>query len=380
MERGETLIPVANPWPTSDLAREHVERVLKMGWISGFTPVVEEFEKAFAEYVGARNAVACSSGTAAIELALTALELHEGEIIMPSFTAIACPMAAMRVGLKPVFVDVDPQMWTMDRNAVKEKVNANTAAVLPVHLWGHPVDMTPVFKASGPIQTVEDCAWGIGAKVDGRHVGTFGRVSCFSLYANKLVTSGEGGMVVTNDDYVAEKARRMRAWSFGKGWDRFVHEERCYNYRMTALQAAYGLGSLARVEETIEAKRKINTLYKIQLSDVEGIMFRTDSPKVESVPAVVGIVLNPKLSINTREFAGRLLERGVDTRPFFTGMHAQPILKRLGVVKDHEPLPVTQLLSEFGLYIPSGPNINADEIMYVSETIKSEIANVLRRQ
>lgn len=300
-----------------------------------------------------------ANGTVALQLAVAALGLPEGaEIVMPSFTIISCATAAVYCGAKPVLVDADPVTWCMDVEQLADAVSPRTRAIMPVHIYGHPVDLDPVLELARErgVAVIEDAAEAHGAEYrsDGRwrRCGGFGDVSCFSFYANKLVTTGEGGMLVTDDDALAERARSLRNLAFRPD-RRFLHEELGFNYRLTNLQAALGLAQVERIDEIVERKRRLGAAYAERLGAIPGLELAQEQPWARSVWWMFGVVVHEETGLDAQAFAERLRERGVDTRPFFLGLHEQPVLQRLGLL-DGRGFPVTERIARQGLYLPSG--------------------------
>jgi perosamine synthetase len=302
-----------------------------------------------------------SNGTVALQLAVAALRLEPGtEIVMPAFTIISCALAAVYNRLVPRLVDVDPETWCLDVEQVARRIGPQTRAVMPVHMYGHPADMDTVVALAGEhrLSVIEDAAEAHGAEYRShgswRRCGSFGDVSCFSFYANKPVTTGEGGMVLTDDDEVARRLRSLRNLAFGRD-ERFVHDELGFNFRMTNLQAALGVAQVERVDAIVARKREIGRAYTDRLDDVEGLRLPAERLWARTVYWMYGIVLDPG-RMATRDLAEGLAARGIETRPFFRGLHEQPALRRLGLFDD-ESYPVTESLGREGLYLPSGSSL-----------------------
>jgi perosamine synthetase len=342
---------------------EYVLDCLKTGWISSAGRYIEAFEHAWAEYCGMTYGVAMCNGTVALEAAIACLALQPGdEVIMPSFTIISCALAVVEAGGKPVLVDCDPDTWCMDVSEVDAKITPRTRAIMPVHIYGHPVEM-------GPIQTlarkygfviIEDAAEAHGAEYLGKKCGGLGDLSCFSFYANKIVTTGEGGMVLTRDLQLAEKLRGQRNLCF-RPERRFYHTELGHNYRMTNIQAALGLAQVEQVDEHIAHKRWMADSYKKRLKGISGLQLPVEKPWAKNVYWMFGLVLDDSLGMDARQFADRLKEKGVETRPFFLGMHEQPVFQQRGLFKN-EHYPVSERIARQGLYLPSGLTLSKDQV------------------
>jgi len=371
-------IPVSEP-VLGDAERASVLACLESGWISSGGRFIEEFEERWAAYCGRRHGIAVSNGSTGLHAALVALGIGPGdEVIIPTFTIISCCTAVLQCGATPVLVDADPVTWCMDVGDVARKITARTRAVMPVHIYGHAVDMDPLLALADAhgLFVVEDAAEAHGAEyrtlrggiADWRRCGSFGHVSVFSFYANKLVTTGEGGMVLTDDDALAARLRRVRNLGFGPR--RFVHADIGFNYRMTSLQAALGIPQIERLPASIAAKRSMAAVYRRGLADVAGLSLPAEQPWARSVYWMFGITLPDREFRSADDIARELLSRGVETRPFFVGMHWQPALQSLGLFSG-ETFPVADHLSSRGLYLPSGAGLTAQQLSRVVETVRS---------
>jgi perosamine synthetase len=364
------VIPVSEPL-LDERALGYVEEAVRSGWISSEGRFIAEFERRWAEYCGASEGVAVCNGTVALELAMAALDLpHGSEVILPSFTIISCVAAVLRTGCRPVLVDCEPDTWCLDMAAVRRKITSKTRAVMPVHIYGHMADMTALMELAREfnLAVVEDAAEAHGAEHDGRRAGGIGIMGCFSFYANKIVTTGEGGMIVTNDAKLAERARSLRNLAFRRD-QRFLHNELGYNFRMTNLQAAIGLAQVEQIENHIQRKRRMAAAYGERLRPIKGIQLPVERAGVKNVYWMYGVVLDDKIRMNAAELGARLKEQGVDTRPFFMGMHEQPVLRELGLFAG-ESYPVTERIARRGLYLPSGLGLKEAEIDQVCEAMK----------
>jgi perosamine synthetase len=375
------VIPVNEP-RLDGRELEYVTECLKTGWISSAGRFIGEFEESWAAYCGRRYGVAVSNGTVALQLAVAALDLAPGdEVIMPAFTIISCAMAVVYQGAVPVLVDADPDTWCMDVAGVAERITPRTRAIMPVHIYGHPVDMDPLLElaAEHGLAIIEDAAEAHGAQYlskrdsepQWRRCGSFGEVSCFSFYANKLVTSGEGGMVLTDDEALAGRLRLLRNLAFIPS-QRFLHEELGFNFRMTNVQAAIGLAQVERIDETVVLKREIGARYLDALNSVPGIRVQVERPWARSVWWMNGLVLEKSSGHTAVSLAAALSALGVETRPFFLGMDRQPALRARGLFEG-ESYPLTDELAEMGLYLPSGVGLTQEQ----QETVIAALRQVL---
>ena len=371
------MIPVNEPLlPGHEL--EYVMDCIQTGWISSAGKYIDRFENEWAAYCGRKHGVAVANGTVALELAVSVLNLLDGgEVILPSFTIVSCLEAILRNNLIPVLVDCDPRTYCMDVKEVRKKINDNTVAIMPVHIYGHPVNMEEILKMANEhdLKIIEDAAEAHGTEgfVNGkwRKCGSFGDVSAFSFYANKNITCGEGGIILTDDDSLAELLKSRRNLCFGRK-ERFLHEDRGWNFRMTNMQAAIGCAQLENIGAFIARKLEMATKYNEGLRDLS-----LQLPYVESWARtsvwMYAVVLDDSISFNAVEFARRLQTEGVQTRPFFMGMHEQPVYRRLGMFKDCH-LPVTERIARRGLYLPSGQAITDEQI----EKVCNAVCDVLK--
>lgn len=373
------MIPVNEPL-FGERELEYVTECVRTGWVSSAGQFVSQFEERWASYCGRRYGVAVSNGTVALQLAVACLDLEPGdEVIIPTFTIISCALAVVYNGGLPVLVDSDPKTWTMDVNQVADKITPRTKAIMPVHIYGHPVDRDPLLDLAGKhgLAIIEDAAEAHGAEyLSGRHgpnpmwrrCGSFGTLSCFSFYANKLITTGEGGMILTDDPALAERTRSLRNLCFLPK-RRFYHEELGYNFRLTNLQAALGLAQLERMDEIVAKKRWIGREYTHCLQGLPGLQLPTEEPWARSVYWMYGVVLSEETGMDAAEFARRLAEQGVDTRPFFLGMHEQPVFHRRGLFQN-ERYPVAERIAGQGLYLPSGLALTEAQLETVCEAVR----------
>lgn len=366
------FIPVNEPKLNGN-EKKYLEQCIDTGWISSEGPFVKEFETRFAESVNRRFGIAVCNGTAALDAAMLSLKLNKGdEVIMPSFTIISCASAVIRSGVVPVLVDSDPLTWNMDVEKIKEKISKRTKAIMAVHIYGLPVDMDPLMKLADEhgLKVIEDAAEVIGQTYRDKPCGSFGNVSTFSFYPNKHITTGEGGMIVTDDEEIAEHCRSLRNLCFTEG-KRFVHEELGFNFRMTNLQAALGLAQFEMLKESVKKKRYIGRKYNELLKSISKVnlpLDRTDYS--ENIYWVYGITLKKESGKNAEEAMKILKDKKIGTRPFFYPMHQQPVLRSMGYFKNEE-YPVSEYLGEFGFYIPSGIAITDEQIEKTAEVLNS---------
>jgi len=368
------VIPVSEPL-LDEQVLANVQEAVRTGWISSEGRFIAEFERRWAEYCGVAQGIAVCNGTVALELAMAALALPAGsEVILPSFTIISCAAAVLRAGCLPVLVDCEPDTWCLNVAKVRRKITSKTRAIMPVHIYGHMADMDPLMELGNEfgLAIVEDAAEAHGAEYHHRRAGGIGTMGCFSFYANKIVTTGEGGMIVTNDAKLAERARSLRNLAFRRD-QRFLHSELGYNFRMTNLQAAIGLAQVERIDDHLQRKRRMAALYRERLSGINGIELPVERPNVKNVYWMYGIVLDDSVAMDAAALSARLKQEGVDTRPFFLGMHEQPVLRELGLFAG-ESYPVTERIARRGLYLPSGLGLEAAQIDQVCSAVKKCLA------
>ena len=363
---------------------EYVTDCVRSGWISSGGPYIQEFEEKWADYCGRRHGITVSSGTAALQVAVASLGSEPGdEVIMPTFTIISCATAVTSNRGKPVLVDCDPQTWCMDVAQIEKKITARTRAIMPVHIYGHPADMDGVLELARKhnLAVIEDAAEAHGAEyLSGRETatprwrtcGSFGDLSCFSFYANKLITTGEGGMVLTDDPALAEKARSLRNLCF-QPRRRFFHQELGFNFRLTNLQAALGVAQLERMDKIVERKRWIGREYSRCLSGIKNLQLPVEETWARNVYWMYGVVLSEETGTDAPTFAQKLRQKGIETRPFFLGLHEQPAFHRKGLFLG-ERHPVAERLARQGLYLPSGLALTEEQIFKVCDAVHEVLA------
>jgi len=363
---------------------EYVSECIRTGWISSAGHFIEEFEQKWAAYCGMKFGIAVSNGTTALQVAARCLGLQPGdEVIMPTFTIISCALAVVECGAVPVLVDSDPRTWCMDVSQVEAKVTLRTKAILPVHIYGHPVDMDALFELAEKyhLAILEDAAEVHGAEYlsgrDGpnpawKRCGGMSDISCFSFYANKLITTGEGGMLLTSREDLAEKARSLRNLCF-RPERRFYHTELGYNFRLTNLQAALGLAQLERFEQIVAKKRWMGQSYTERLKNIPTIQLPVEEPWARQVYWMYGLVLNESTGMDAPDLARRLKAKGIETRPFFLGMHEQPVFLGRGLFQG-ERYPVAERIARQGLYLPSGLALTQEQLEQVCDGMHEVLA------
>jgi perosamine synthetase len=364
-------IPVNEP-SLGAREKELLNQCIETGWISSDGPFVAEFEQKFAECVGRKYGIAVVNGSAALDAAVAALRLGPGdEVILPSFTIISCAAAIARAGAMPVTVDCDPLTWNMTAEAVAECITPRTRAIMVVHIYGLPVDMDPILALADKhrLRIIEDAAEMHGQTYKSRPCGSFGDLSTFSFYPNKLITTGEGGMIVTDDPLLADRCRSLRNLCF-QPQRRFVHEEIGWNLRMSNIQAALGLAQLERIDEFLRRKRAIGRMYTAQLKQTPGLQLPLSSTTyADNVYWVYGVVLDDDLPFDAEHLMTRLAAEKIGTRPFFWPMHEQPVFRKRGWFENVSH-PVSERISRRGFYIPSGLAITDEQVKRVSQTLR----------
>jgi len=359
-------IPVAMP----ELGKEELDNVVeavKSGWVSSRGPFVDEFERRFSSTMGVRHGVAVSNGTAALHLALAALGIgRDCDVLVPSLTFVATANAVTYTGAKVVFVDSHPGYWCIDPEAIEKSITERTKAILLVHLYGHPCDMDPIMETARlhGLYVIEDCAEAHGAEYKGKKVGSFGDVSCFSFYGNKIMTTGEGGMCLTNDDELADKMEILKNQGMNPK-RKYWHDLIGFNYRMTNPQAALGLAQLEKLDRLVNKKRAIAKIYHELLNGCEGVLQGSpEMPWAKNVYWLSSMLLERS---KRDEVINCLNYEGIETRPFFYPIH------RLPPYREDISLPVAERLSASGLNLPSGPKIEESEVRHVALALQKAL-------
>ena len=357
----------------------NVKKCLEEGWISSEGKYVKKFEQTFSKYNKRIYGIAVSSGTAALEISMKSLNLRKGdEIIIPSFSIISTALCVIKLGLKPILVDSDLKTWNMDSVQVIKKITKKTKAIIITHIYGFPVDMKMILNVAKAknIKIIEDSSEMIGQTYFKRKCGSFGDLSTFSFYANKHITTGEGGMILTNNKRLYDKCKSLRNLCFGEGSDRFNHNDIGWNYRMTNLQAAIGCGQLKNISWIIKRKREIGKRYNSLLKNNNKITIQpTKNNFSENIFWVFGVVIKSSTKIKRDIVMKKLMERKIQTRTFFYPMHKQKIFKKMKIFTKKEKYPNAEYLSHNGFYLPSGLGIKNHEIDYVSETLNKIFKN-----
>jgi perosamine synthetase len=343
---------------------------LSKGEISGnFGSYLENFEKEYAEYCGVAHGIAVTSGTTALQLALAVLEFEPGsEVLISSSTNIATALAVLHNQLVPVPVDSEMETWNLDLQNLRSQITPRTKAIIPVHLFGHPIQMEQLMEIANEFNLVviEDCAESHGATVNGKMTGSFGQMACFSFYANKIITTGEGGMVITNDDNLAAKLRKYRNLGFGQ--PRFVHDVPAFNFRMTGYQAALGLSQFQRINETLIQKRALASNYVVNLKDCKYLELPKEETWAKHVYWMFPLLVSRDSPVSRDTLLKQLGDLGIETRTFFCPMDLQPVLTdRYSMA----PCPNARDIWNRGFYLPSSTKLSTTDVAWISEQISN---------
>jgi perosamine synthetase len=363
------MIPVNTPLLSGNELK-YVTECIETGWISSEGSFVTRFETEFAQYVNRSHGIAVANGSAALDIAVKALGLGKNdEVIIPTFTIISPAQSVVTAGAVPVLVDSDPITWNMDVTQIEAKITPKTKAILVIHIYGLPVDMDPVLALCKKynLKLIEDAAEMHGQTYKGKMCGSFGDISIFSFYPNKHITTGEGGMLVCNDEYLAEQCKKLRNLAFEPQGRRFIHNELGWNYRMTNLQAALGVAQLEKMECHIQRKREIGKQYNQNLKNLSGFQLPLEKTDyAENIYWVFGLVADSEAQ--QEAMVKKLGNAQIGTRPFFWCMHEQPVFKKMGLF-ENESYPVAEKLARNGFYIPSGLGLSDEEIDAVSKML-----------
>jgi perosamine synthetase len=348
--------------------KEYLIQCIDSGWISSEGPFVERFEREFSARMGRKHGIAVANASVGLDAAIVALNIGPGdEVIMPTFTIISCAAAIVRTGARPVLVDSDSQTWNMNIAEIESKITARTKAIMVVHIYGLPVDMRPMLEIAERhgLALIEDAAEAHGQTCDGKPCGSFGALSIFSFYPNKHITTGEGGMLLTDDDELAERCRRLRNLYFQPP-RRFVHQELGWNFRMTNLQAALGVAQLERLDQFIDRKRRMGELYSKLLAGLPHVQLPLAQTRyAKNIYWVYGLVLGDEIPFDAQEAMRRFTEHEIGTRPFFWPMHEQPVFRKAGLFPG-ERYPVAERIARRGFYLPSGLALTTQQIEKVA--------------
>ena len=365
------MIPVCEPSLIGNELK-YVTDCIKSNWISSSGKYIPMFESKFSEFCQTKYGIGCCNGTVAIHLALEALGIGKGdEVIIPTFTMIATSNAVIYSGAKPVLVDAEKETWNMNPSLIEEKITKKTKAIMPVHTYGHPCDMDAINKIAKKhnLLVIEDAAESHGAEYKGKRTGSLSDAAAFSFYSNKIITTGEGGMIVTNNEKVAEKSKLLRNHAFIE--PRFLHKEMGFNYRMTNIQAAIGVAQMENADKLVEARIKNAKLYTSLLKNVKGITLPPQKDWAKNVYWMYGILIEKNFGYSKDEVMKKLQQKGVETRSFFYPLNRQPVYEK----KDERfpelggSYPVAQELYEKGFYLPSGSSLTKEQVKEVAEKI-----------
>lgn len=368
-----SFIPVNEPLLDGN-EKKYLSECIDTGWISSEGPFVKKLEDDFSSYCGQKYGVAVANGSVAIDVAIRAMKEIYGwqgndEIIIPTFTIISCAQSVIYNGLKPIFVDANPITWNMDVTKIENFITSKTKAIMVVHIYGLPTDMDPILKLAKKyeLKIIEDSAQAHGQSYIEKKCGSFGDVSTFSFYPNKHITTGEGGMVMTLNEEIANKVKYFKNLCFTK--NRFIHNDLGWNFRMSNLQAAVGVAQLERLEQFVQKKKLMGKIYQELLKNIPAQLPAVKTHYAENNYWVFGLVLNEDLKFNANEAIKKLAEKGIGTRPFFYPLHKQPVFAKMGLT-DNIARPVSEILYERGFYIPSGLNLNEEKMHIVADKIK----------
>ena len=369
--KNKKFIPVSKPLVTQNDSK-NVYKILKKGWISSEGPEVKKFEENFTKIINRKFSISVSNGTAALEIAVKALGIKKNdEIIMPNFTIISNALAVIRQNAKPILVDCNLENWNMKISDIEKKITKKTKAIIATHIYNFPLDIDKIIKIckKKKILLIEDAAEVIGQKYKGKMCGSFGDISTFSFYANKQITTGEGGMISTNNKKINLKCKSLRNLCFGQK-NRFNHEDIGWNYRLSNIQATLGLSQLKRIKKIVKRKEQIGKKYYSILNRNKNLqILKPKCSFAKNIYWVVGIVIkNKKLKIDAKKLAQKLIKLGIQTRPFFWPMHKQKALRDLGLFKKQK-YPNSEFLSKYGLYLPASLDITDKEINFICRTI-----------
>lgn len=365
------FIPVNEPLLDGN-EKKYLMECIDTGWISSEGPFVSKLEQGLASYVGRQYGITVCNGSVALDLVVEALQLEKGdEVIMPTFTIISCAAALVRKGIKPVLVDSDSNTWNMNVSQIENKITKKTKAIMVVHLYGLPVDMDPVLEIAEKygLFVIEDGAEAHGLDYKGKKCGSFGAITAMSFYPNKHITTGEGGIVLTDNEKLAERCRAFRNLCHKPG-QRFVHEELGYNFRMSNIQAAIGVAQLEKIEEHLLLKRKMGAYYQKALSQCQNLQLPLERTEyAENLYWVFGLVIHKSINYTAREAMENLAAKGIGCRPFFYPMHKQPVFRKMGLFTG-EDYPIAEWIAEKGFYIPSGLSLTEEQMQYITENVQ----------
>lgn len=364
-------IPVSRPIISGN-ELNYLKKTINSGWISADGNYTKIFEQKFSQFVNKRFSQTVSSGTAALDIAFQSIDLKKGdEVICPTFTIISCLNQIVRLGAKPILIDADKNTFNVNPSEVIKKINRKTKAILIVHIYGLPVDVTPIIKVARKrkILVIEDAAEQIGQTYKNKPIGSFGDISTFSFFINKHITTGEGGMICTNSKKLKDRFEILRNISFQPKKQKFIHEELGWNYRMTNMQAAIGLAQLEKIKFFIKLKRKMGNFYNKKFHNLDVLQLPISKNNFsENIYWVYPIIIKDK-KISAKKIINDLKIKGIEARPFFCPMHLQPVFKKMKIFNKKEKFPVSEKLFKQGFYIPSGIGNTFSEFERVSKVI-----------
>lgn len=368
------FIPVNKPQILKNDIKS-VKNALEDGWISSEGPNVKKFEKEFSKFIGHKYSVAVSSGTAALDIAIYALNLKKNdEIIIPNFTIISNALPGLKLGIKLKFIDCGIYDWNLNLKKIKKTINSKTKVIIATHIYNYPIRMDILRKIcrKKKIIIIEDAAEVLGQKLFKKKCGSFGDISTFSFYANKQITTGEGGMITTNNKKLYDKFVSLRNLAFGKK-NRFNHTDIGWNYRMTNIQASLGINQLRRIKTIIKKRHSIGKRYYKNLKNNNNIFIPKPKNRYsENIYWVVGIVIiNTKLKLDASKVMSKLNSMGIGTRPFFWPMNKQNILRKYQFKK--KDYPNSEYISKYGLYLPTSLSLNNYEIDHICNCLNKII-------
>lgn len=366
-------VPV-NSFSFTGNEKKYLDECVETGWVSSEGPFIEKFESAFSKYVNRSYGIAVSSGSAALDIAVQAAGIGKGdEVIMPAFTIISPALSVIRAGAFPILVDSDPFTWNMDVSTIEAKITLKTKAIIVIHIYGLPVKMDKILELAKKYQLkiIEDAAEVHGQTYFNKKCGSFGDISIFSFYPNKIITTGEGGMILCNDPEIAKRCRKLRNLAFEDGKQRFIHYELGWNYRMTNMQAALGLAQLEQIDDHIAKKRSIGNFYHEQLSFLHQYGYHLPIPSTEYADNLYWVFALVAPNQAEKERTVKILtDHSIGTRPFFWCIHEQPVFKKLNLFPEEE-YPVAEKLARNGFYIPSGLGLSKEEQKAVTKIFRS---------
>nr|WP_121270554.1 DegT/DnrJ/EryC1/StrS family aminotransferase [Pedobacter schmidteae] len=367
------MIPVNEPLLNGN-EKKYLNECIDTGWISSEGPFVKRLETDFANRCQRKYGIAVANGSVALDVAISALGIGVGdEVIMPTFTIMSCAAPIVRAGAIPVVIEADANTWNMKVQDIEAKITSKTKAIMAVHIYGIPVDMDPIIDLAKKynLKVIEDAAQLIGHTYKGKPCGSFGDISTFSFYPNKHITTGEGGMVLTNDDEIAKKCSELRNLCFIPP-RRFIHEDLGWNFRMTNLQAALGVAQLEQLDLFLQKKRQIGNWYNELLKDISQIQLPIQNTTyAENIYWVYGVVLTDDVPFDALEAMKRLSDKKIGTRPFFYPMHKQPVFLKMNLFSESDSYPISERIAERGFYLPSGLSLTKENAENVAEALKS---------